>query len=59
MNEQQFTPFLQQLTQLSPNQRQRLHLRLEQTEISEEEEVLSVQVTLQKCPHCQSTLLKP
>ena len=50
--------FLQQLTLLSPSQRQRLHLRLEQTEISAEE-VLSVQITLQQCPHCQSTLLKP
>ena len=58
MIEQQFTPFLQQLTLLSPSQRQRLHLRLEQTEISAEE-VLSVQITLQQCPHCQSTLLKP
>ncbi|ALO34868.1 transposase [Colwellia sp. MT41] len=58
MNEQQFTPFLQQLTLLSPSQRQRLHQRLGQTELSAEE-VLSVQATLQRCPHCQSTLLKP
>ena len=58
MNEQQFTPILQQLKQLSPSQRQRLHQSLEQTEISTEE-VLTVKTVLHQCPHCESTLLKP
>ncbi len=58
MNEQQFTPFLQQLKLLSPSQRQRLHQVLEQTEISTEE-VLTVKAVLHHCPHCESTLLKP
>ena len=58
MNEQQFTPILQQLKLLSPSQRQRLHQSLEQMEISTEE-VLITKTVLRQCPHCKSTLLKP
>ena len=54
MNEQQFTPILQQLKLLSPSQRQRLHQSLEQTEISTEE-VLTTKTVLRQCPHCKST----
>ena len=58
MNERQFIPILQQLKLLSPSQRQRLHQNLDLTEISTEE-VLTVQTALKKCPHCESTLMKP
>jgi transposase-like protein len=62
MNEQQFTCIVQQLKQqlkqLSPSQRQRLHQTLDQTEISTEE-ILTVQAVLRQCPHCESALLKP
>ncbi len=58
MNEQQFIPFLQQLKQLSPSQRQRLHHTLEVCETSTEE-VLTIKATLRKCPHCESTHLRP
>ena len=57
MNEQQFTPLLQQLVLLSPSQRQRLHQTLEQSEVSAQE-VLTVKAALKKCPHCNSALLK-
>jgi len=58
MNEQQFTPFLQQLKLLTPSQRHRLHQNLELTEVSTEE-VLTANATMHQCPHCQSTQLKP
>lgn len=58
MNEQQFTPILQTLILLSPSQRQRLHQALAKSETSTEE-VLTTQLTLQKCPHCLCTQLKP
>ncbi|PKG40245.1 IS1595 family transposase [Psychromonas sp. Urea-02u-13] len=58
MNEQQFTPFLQQLKLLNPSQKQRLHHNLEALETSAEE-VLTVKATLRECPHCQSEKLKP
>ena len=58
MNELQFAPILQQLKLLSPSQRQRLHLTLEQSEISTEE-ILTVKTVLHQCPHCESVALKP
>ena len=58
MNEQQFTPFLQQLKLLIPSQQQRLHHNLDALETSTVE-VLSVKVALRQCPHCQSKELRP
>lgn len=58
MNEQQFTPFLQQLKLLNPSQKQRLHHNLDAIETSTEE-VLTVKAALRECPHCQSEKLKP
>jgi transposase-like protein len=58
MNEQEFIPFLQKLNQLSPSQRQRLHQTLNDGETSPED-ILSVQLALHQCPHCQSESLKP
>jgi len=58
MNEHTFIGLLQQLTALSPSQRQRLHGSLKACE-SSASDLLACQATLEQCPHCQGPSLRP
>ena len=58
LNQHMFIGPLRQVTGLSPSQRQRLHGSLKACELSSSE-VLSCQVTLDQCPHCQGPSLRP